>query len=137
MRSEWEWNPDVPAETRLRHAVEENKKLHRQIGELESEILYLKDVISRRDKAISDFKLWQGKIAKLKIEDWASVAKDRMELAPGILELYKRLHATLRSKTLFESQVRRLDGLYNNYCKSVGLGDNTDSSSAIKEGGEQ
>lgn len=112
-----EWNPDVPTETLLRHAVEENKKLHREIGELESEILYLRDVITRKDQAIADFKQWQGNIARMKIEQWASLATKRSVLPPDLIELYNRLHAMLEHKTLFESRVRRLDIAYKKYCE--------------------
>lgn len=117
MRSEWEWNPDVPAETRLKHAVKETKMLHRKIGELESEILYLKDIISHRDQAISDFKIWQGNVAKLKIEEWCALAKSRMALSPDLIAQYNLIRSVLRNKSLFESLVRRLDILYKNYIK--------------------
>ena len=122
-----EWNQDVPAETLLRKEVEENKRLHQKVGELESEILYLNSVIARRDQAISDFKRWQLGIAKMKINEWVSKAKNLTD-CPEDLERFNVVKNAVKNISLFESMLRKLERAFRLYQENIGK---------LKEKGEQ
>lgn len=128
------WNPDVPVETLLKNSVQENKRLHQRIGELESEILYLNNVIHRRDQAISDFKKWQLKIAKLKISEWVSKAAKLVD-DPSELERINLVRNAVRNNGIFESMLRKLERSYKLYQDNVNK--IIDAESVHKEGGEQ
>lgn len=64
------YNKDVPPEAIARQLIKENKQLKVEINILKDEINNLKNIIHWKDKAISDFKVWQSKVALYKYKYW-------------------------------------------------------------------
>lgn len=114
-----DWNPDVPVETLLKNEMKENRKLHQIVGELESEIQYLNNVIDRRNQAISDFKKWQKDIARMKIEDWVRKAK-KMADSQEELERFNLVKNAVKNLALFESMLRKLERAYAMFQENMG-----------------
>lgn len=106
-----DWNTDVPLETLLRNEVQKSRKLRQKIGELESEIQHLNSVIQLRDLAISEFKKWQQQIAKMKIREWVSKAKN-LEDDPAELERINIVKNAVKNFDMFESMLRKLERSY-------------------------
>lgn len=64
------YNKDVPPEAISRQLIKENKQLKVEINILKDEINNLKNIIYWKDKAISEFKVWQSKVALYKYKYW-------------------------------------------------------------------
>lgn len=73
-------NKDVPAEAIV-------KQLLIECGKLKSEIAYLEEEISRRDKAISEFKEWQKKVCDQKYKYWLNEGLKIAEREPPLAEV--------------------------------------------------
>lgn len=116
-------NNDVPIETTLRHALIENGKLESEIEFLKSEIRRLEDEISRKDKAIRDFKDWQRRVAEYNYSYWLTKG---IELAGKIpdKELVNAVRRSLEKRRQFAKVLDTLDQLERKYSSMVATANN-------------
>ena len=86
-----EYNKDVPIEACLRQVMKENTELKAKVRELNREVEW-------RDRAIADFKIWQGKVFQQNVSSWIEAAlsfmdnpqdKAEMKLAKSFLSKYE------------------------------------------------
>ena len=116
-------NNDVPIETTLRHALIEKGKLESEIEFLKSEIRRLEDEISRKDKAIRDFKDWQRMVAEYNYSYWLTKG---IELAGNIpdKELVNAVRRSLEKRRQFAKVLDTLDQLERKYSSMVATANN-------------
>lgn len=62
-----EQNKDVPIQTAQRYRIRE---LEVEVGKLKSEVQYLESELALKNKAIKDFKKWQGRVASYNYKYW-------------------------------------------------------------------
>lgn len=93
-------NDEVPIECILKHVIQENEKLKKEVS-------YLKDQLNRKEDAIKAFKKWQAKVAEYKIEYWMNEGKKLM------VKNYDDEFSSL------ECGIAYYDTLYNRHVKKV------------------
>lgn len=104
-----ERNKDVPIQTAQRHRINE---LELQIGKLKSEVEYLENELSLKNKAIQDFKKWQSKVAKYNYRYWFS---EGLKLAEEPIDepLHKDMLQFLVSLDSYDKYKRKIIKLYD------------------------
>ena len=95
-----------PLEILNQELLEENKKLHVEIGMLKSDIDMLESAIEKKDAAIKAFKEWQKKVSERKFQYWAqeyiSSLEDREEM-----QKIKKLMKTYYCEEAFYKEYHR------------------------------
>ena len=92
---------EVPPKTIIRH-------LSNQIQRLEQEKAVLKAKFDCKDKAISEFKKWQAKVAEYKYEYWLSEATKLLDNPPDP-RMLKRAKAVITNHLVLDKWVDRFE----------------------------
>ena len=98
---------EVPPETIIRHLSNENARLKQ-----EKEVLKAK--LACKEKAISEFKKWQAKVAEYKYEYWLTEATKLLDTPPDP-RILKRARAVINNHSVWNGWVRRI----NEVCKAT------------------
>ncbi len=100
MENDERLNDLVPLETRFRYILAEN-------GKLKAEIEHLEEELDKKNKAISEFKKWQKKVAERNYEYWITNA---IQLIGDGLERkeYRELLRFFRSYEAYNGSINKL-----------------------------
>lgn len=93
-------NKEITDRYKLRKALQE-------IGELKSEIEYLRYEVEQRDKAITAFKKWQSRCAEYKYQYWLQEGLKLLEEQPEERE-WKALFALINNWYMFRPRFKSI-----------------------------